>query len=175
MRGEIPCSTEQGINSTATGVQFTPNRELIRDNRESIPPWGSERKNGSTAIRSSRGSTYATSLAAACNLASTPTRSRRSYPVERRAFFPPYARPSTPAPLPANPKPGGDQSELPFFTMLVLERGRAASPNSLPNGPSHRFSKLRPRDGRRENICAYISRRSEVRRRPESRKSAWGT
>jgi hypothetical protein len=55
-----------------------------------------------------------------------------------------------------------DQFELPFFTMLALERGRAASPNRTPNGPSHRFSRLRPRDGRRENICAYILRRSEV-------------
>jgi hypothetical protein len=46
-----------------TGKQFAPsgnligvNSELIRDNRESIPPRGSERKNGSTAIRSPRGS-----------------------------------------------------------------------------------------------------------------------
>jgi hypothetical protein len=65
LRDEIPCATEQGINSTTTGVQFAPNRELIRDNRESMPPWGSEQKNGSTAIRSSRGSTWATGLAAA--------------------------------------------------------------------------------------------------------------
>ena len=46
--------------------------------------------------------------------------------------------------------------------MVALVRGRAASPNRLPNGPSHRFSRLRRRDGRRENICAYILRRSEV-------------
>ena len=55
-----------------------------------------------------------------------------------------------------------DQFELPFFTMVALERGRAASPNRTPNGPSHRFSRLRPRDARRENICAYVLRRSEV-------------
>ena len=146
IRDEIPCATEQGINSTTTGVQFTPNRELIRNNRELTPAGGSERKNGSTAIRSSRGNTYATSLAAACYLASTPTRSCRSYPVERRSFFrTPYARPSTRLRFRPIRNLVVDQFELPFFTMVALDRGRAASENRTPNGPSHRFSRLRPR------------------------------
>src|ERR1700733_10696543 len=32
---EIPCATEQGINSTTTGNEFATIRELIRHNRES--------------------------------------------------------------------------------------------------------------------------------------------
>src|SRR5271156_1065875 len=35
LREEIPCATEQGINSTTTGNLIPANRELIRDNRES--------------------------------------------------------------------------------------------------------------------------------------------
>src|SRR5271156_6416409 len=34
IRDEIPCATEQGINSRQTGNLIRPNRELIRDNRE---------------------------------------------------------------------------------------------------------------------------------------------
>jgi hypothetical protein len=34
LRDEIPCATEQGINSTTTGNLIPANRELIRDNRE---------------------------------------------------------------------------------------------------------------------------------------------
>src|ERR1700677_4743440 len=33
-RLEIPCATEQGSKSTATGKQFNSSRELIRANRE---------------------------------------------------------------------------------------------------------------------------------------------
>jgi hypothetical protein len=125
--------------------QFAPNRELIRDNRESIPPGDRNRK--TARQRSARPEeAHATSLAVACYLASTPTpscrpncffRHGRAYPVERRAFFrTPYLCPTIHAPpLPANPKPGVDQFELPFFTMVALEQGRAASPNRAPNGP----------------------------------------
>jgi hypothetical protein len=38
LRDEIPRATEHGINSTATGNAIRENRELIRANRESIPP-----------------------------------------------------------------------------------------------------------------------------------------
>src|SRR5271156_2343329 len=41
LRDEIPCSTEQGNQFAPTGNQIRANRELIRHNRESIPPWGS--------------------------------------------------------------------------------------------------------------------------------------
>jgi len=34
LRDEIPCATEQGINSTTTENLIRANRELIRNNRE---------------------------------------------------------------------------------------------------------------------------------------------
>jgi len=42
---QIPCAAEQGNNSTATGNQFATNRELIRHNREFIPPCRPQRGN----------------------------------------------------------------------------------------------------------------------------------
>jgi hypothetical protein len=48
IRDEIPCATEQGINSRQTGNLIRPNRELIRDNRE----LGTGTEKGLKSIRS---------------------------------------------------------------------------------------------------------------------------